>query len=191
VLQHIIPSKTRRKILALFFTDISQTYHLRKISREVDEEINAVARELDILTKAKVVKRERRLNKMMFVLNPQYIFFDEFVRIFLKEGKLVQDLYHNQAKLGKIKFISISNKFALAEKISESEVYILFVGTLVSQEIAQIIKSAEKDYPFEINYTIMSEEEFLFRKKNSDPFLWTFLKAPQIVIFGSESEMRL
>jgi len=190
MLQHFIPSKTRRKILNLFYTDIKKTYHLRQISREVVEEINAVKRELDILESAHIVKKEKRLNKLMYTLNPSHIFFDEFLRLFLKESPLVKDIYDNQIKLGKIKFFTISKKFALKEKISPSEVYILFVGTIVAVEISQIIKKIEKDYPFEINYTIMTEDEFIFRKKNNDPFIWSYLRHPQIVIIGSEEDLR-
>ena len=191
MLEHFIPSKTRRKILSLFYSDITKTYHLRQISREVDEEINAVKRELDILEKAKFVIKEKRVNKVIFTINQKHIFFDDFLRIFFKENQLIKDLLGNQAKLGKVKLLTISKKLTLREKINPSEIYILFVGTVVSQEVNQIIKNNQVFYPYEINYSIMDEEEFLFRKKNNDPFIGSFLKNPQIIIIGSEDYLRI
>ena len=110
MLEHFIPSKTRRKILTLFLNDISKTYHLRQISREVDEEINAVKRELDILDKAKFVFKEKRLNKVLFVVNTKHILFDDFLRIIVKESPLVADFIANDSKLGKLKLFTICKK---------------------------------------------------------------------------------
>ncbi|HLD26338.1 MAG TPA: ArsR family transcriptional regulator, partial [Patescibacteria group bacterium] len=61
MLLHIIPSKTRRKILALFFQNHDKHFHLRKVQREVDEEVNAVKRELDILEKEGILQKEKRV----------------------------------------------------------------------------------------------------------------------------------
>lgn len=189
MLQHIIPSKTRRKILALFFQNLDQKFHLRKVAREINEEINAVKRELDILEKEGLLKKEKRVNKIIFFLNNKYLYYDEFLRIFTKEGNFVQKILKNLPKLGKIKYAALSSKFAKKEKIGETEIYLLLVGIIVAPEIAKIVAEEEKNYGSEINYTLMTEEEFNFRKKNNDPFIWQFLKQPKIMIVGDESEL--
>ena len=56
-------------------------------------------------------------------------------------------------------------------------------------EITTIIKNEEKIFGREINYTVMTEDEFLFRKKNNDPFIWRFLKQPKIMIAGTEEDL--
>ncbi len=76
MLQNIIPSKTRRKVLELFFHHPTETYYLRKIVREIDEEVNAVKRELDILSNEKLLVKERRLNKILYTINRSYLFLD-------------------------------------------------------------------------------------------------------------------
>lgn len=189
MLAHIIPSKTRRKILALFYQNISSTYHLRKVGREVLEEINAVKRELDILEKAGVLQKERRVNKSIYSLNPRFIYYDEFLRIFTKETPFVKLVLKNVSRLGSIKYFVMSMKFIHGIKIEEGEVYLLFVGVLVVPELAKIIAEQEKILNIEINYTVMNEQEFAFRKKNNDPFIWSFLKQPKIVILGKEDTL--
>lgn len=189
MIESIITSKTRRKILSLFYHNIGQSFHLRRVGREVKEEINAVKRELDILTAGKVLTREKRLNKVIYTLNEHYLFFDEFLRIFTKESVFVQALLKNMVRLGKIKFLTLSVKLAKKQKQKAGEVYMLIVGVVVIPEIVAIIAEEEKRLGEEINYTVMTEEEFAFRKKNNDPFIWTFLKQPKIMIVGTEDAL--
>lgn len=189
MLKDIVPSQARRKILALFFQNYGESYHLRRVCREVAQEINAVKRELDILENAKILTKEKRLNKSIYSLNPKYIFFDELLRIFAKELPLSQKIMKEKMRLGKVVFATMSLKLMKKEAIKESEVYLLFVGTVVAAEVQRIIQSVEKDYPFEINYTIMSKTEFEYRKKQNDPFMWTFLREPKVMLIGSESAL--
>jgi hypothetical protein len=189
MLQSIIPSKARRKIMELFFHNPSESHYLRQVVRDVQEEVNAVKRELDILTEGKVLTKEKRLNKVFYTLNKNYIYFDEFLRIFAKTTPLAQLTYKNLSKIGKVKYIALSTKYIKKISIKEDEIYILFVGVIVVPEIVSIITEVEKDFGRDINYTVMTEEEFNFRKKNNDPFIWRFLRAPKIMISGQEDEL--
>lgn len=189
MLKKLIPSKTRLKILQLFFLHPNENYYLRKVVREINEEVNAVKRELDILEGEKVLLKERRLNKVFYTINKSYMFYDEFLRIFSKFDTLSQLIFKNLSKLGKIKFIALSTKYAKRLSIKEDEVYLLVVGIVVVPEIASIVGEVEKEFGREINYTVMPEDEFAFRKKNNDPFVWRFLKQPKIMLVGSEDDL--
>lgn len=189
MLQHIIPSKARRKILELFFHHPTESFYLRRIVRDLQEEVNAVKRELDILEGEKLLTKEKRLNKVFYSLNKNYQLYDEFLRIFTKTSPLALSIYKILSKLGKMKFIALSTKFAKQLPIKEDEIYLLLVGVVVVPEIAEIISEEEKNFGREINYTVMAEEEFIFRKKNNDPFIWRFLKQPKIMLVGNEDEL--
>ncbi|OGK29298.1 hypothetical protein A3D06_01555 [Candidatus Roizmanbacteria bacterium RIFCSPHIGHO2_02_FULL_40_9] len=189
MLHYIIPSKARRDILSLFFNNLDQSFHLRRVSRELDLETNAVKRELDILEKAKVLTKEKRLNKSIYSVDHGYLFYDEFIRIFSKESKIVQSIFRHKMQLGKIDFVTISMKLFKKEKIASSQVYALFVGVIVAPEVQKMMQSLEKEYPFEINYTIMTKEELAFRKKQNDPFIWDFLKQPKVMVIGNEAKL--
>ncbi|MFH0979346.1 MAG: hypothetical protein V1803_00115 [Candidatus Roizmanbacteria bacterium] len=189
MLLHIIPSKARRKILELFFHHTNENYYLRRVVRETEEEVNAVKRELDILAEEKLLLREKRLNKVYYSLNKNYQFYDEFLRIFTKTGFLPTSIYKNLSKIGKIKFIALSIKFSKNLPIKEDEIYLLMVGVIVVAEVEAIIADAEKNFGKPINYTAMTENEFVFRKKNNDPFIWRFLKQPKIMLAGTEDEL--
>jgi hypothetical protein len=188
-LEHIIPSKVRRKILELFFQNIDGNYYLREIVRKVDEEVNAVKRELDILHDGKVLLRERRMNKVFYTLNRNYLLFDEFLRIFTKSSPLADLLIKNMSKLGKIRYIAVSTKYSKRTSIKEDEIYVLFVGIVVVPEVDTIMNAARRTFGWDINYTVMTDDELKFRKKNNDPFIWKFLKQPKIMLVGQEEDL--
>lgn len=189
MLQAIIPSKARREILALFYHNMGESYHLRRVCREVGQEINAVKRELDILEDARVLKKEKRLNKSIYTLNQSYEYFDEFLRIFSKESSLGRALVKNKARFGQVVYCALSLKYLRKLEIKQSEVYLLFVGTVAAQEVQKVLDALAKDFPYEINYTVMTKKEFDFRKKQNDPFMWTFLKEPKVMLVGQESSL--
>ena len=189
MLEHIIPSKTRRKTLELFFHHPHENYYLRRVVRDVDEEVNAVKRELDILENAKVLTKERRLNKVFYRINKSYIYYDEFLRMFSKTTFLATEIYKNISKIGKIKFIVLSIRYIKQQPIKSDEIYLLIVGTVVTPEVSSIVSQAEKTFIQEINFTVMNEDEFNFRKRNNDPFIWRFLKQAKVILIGTEEEL--
>ncbi len=189
MLHHIIPSKVRRKILELFFHNIESNFYLREVVRRIDEEVNAVKRELDILYDGKVLLRERRMNKVFYSLNKSYIFFDEFLRIFTKTSSLSELIIKHLGRLGKIRYIAVSTKYAKKTQIKEDEIYVLFVGIVVVPEVDTIMNTARRDFGWDINYTVMTDDELKFRKKNNDPFIWKFLKQPKVMIVGQEEDL--
>ncbi len=189
MLEHIIPSKARRKILELFFHNPGEIYYLRGVVRKINEEVNAVKRELDILVEEKLLLKEKRLNKVYFTLNKNYVFYEEFLRIFAKTNYLSKLIYDNLSKIGKIKYIALSTKYPKKNEIKDDEIYLLFVGIIVVAEVELIISEAEKNFGRSINYTVMTEDELKFRKKNNDPFIWRFLKQPKIMLVGNEDEL--
>jgi hypothetical protein len=189
MLSYIITSKARRAVLQLFFQSPQDTYYLRDIVRRTDEEVNAIKRELDIMVEGKVLESERRLNKVFFRLNKNYIFYDEFLRIFAKTSRIASLIKEAGPKLGKVKALALSLKYVKKVDIKSDEIYLLGVGTIVLPELSQVISYCEQDFGREINYTVMTEDELAFRKRNNDPFLWKFLRTPKVMLVGHEEEL--
>jgi DNA-binding transcriptional ArsR family regulator len=189
MLHYIIPSKARRKILELFFHNPKENFYLRRIVREVNEEVNAVKRELDILSEAKLLLKEKRLNKVFYSLNKNYIYYEEFLRIFAKSTSLANLVYKNHSKIGKVKFVAMAKSMVKDEPVKKDDVSVVFVGFIVVPEVESLMSEVEKSLGYEVHYTVMTEEEFAFRKRSNDPFIWRFLRQPKIMLVGSEEDM--
>lgn len=189
-LNDIITSKVRIEILELFFSNIKELYHVRGIVREIKEEINAVRRELEKLENAGILKKEPRGNRVYYYLRSDHPFFGDLVSIVAKTKGLGAALIENRAKIGKPSMIMFSGKFARSkDRKSDEEVDILIVGEIVLPELAALIRTEESKRNREINYTVMSREEFDFRKKRRDPFIQGILAGNRVMIIGDEEDL--
>lgn len=188
-LRRIIVSNSRVKLLQILFHRPDEMYYVRQLTRLSGEKINSVRRELKNLASAGVLESEWRANKLFYWVNQKQIFFQELLALALKTKGLGKELIDNKQRLGKIKFVVFSGRFARAKKHDKDEIDILVVGKVVLPELGALIREEEKRRGREINYSVMEENEFRFRKNNRDPFLVKFLLRGRIMIIGDEENM--
>ena len=63
------------------------------------------------------------------------------------------------------------------------------MGEIILPELAALIRAEESKRNKEINYTVMSREEYEFRKKRRDPFLLNILSGSRTMVIGDEEEL--
>lgn len=189
LLKDIIISRVRVKILTLFFSHPNKIFHVRDIVRRTNEEINAVRRELSHLEKRGIVSKERRANRLYYTMRRDYPLYYELLSLVVKTTGLGGDILKNKVKLGKLKYVMISGGFARQIERNKNKVDLLVVGTVVLPELTQLVRAEEERRSTEINYTVMSEEEFMFRKRRRDPFILGVIAQSRIMIIGDEEEL--
>lgn len=189
MLADFITSKSRIQLLNVFLTYPYEMFHVRELVRRTGDEINAVRRELAFLEKRGVLSKEPRANRVYYSINKNYTFYFDLLRIGAKMTGLGAEVIKNRVKLGKIKYAMLSGRFVRRLKKSPEEVDFLIVGTVVLPEIALLVRNEEARLSVEINYTVMSEEEFDFRKKRNDPFIKGILGGSRLMLLGDEESM--
>lgn len=190
MLEDLIISRVRVKMLQLFFYSLGQMYHVREIVRRLDEEINAVRRELTHLEKAGLLEKERRANRLFYMLRRDYPLYFDLLELISKTTGLGGGIIKNKAKLGKIKFALISGRFLRGlPRLASTDIDLLVVGKVVIPELAQLVRAEEVRREKELNYTVMSEEEFAFRKRRKDPFILGILTRSKVMIVGDEEDI--
>ncbi len=186
----IVTSKVRIKLLELFYGNPNELYHVRAVVREVKEEINAVRRELSRLEGAGILKKEQRGNRVYYWVRSDYPMYGDLISLVAKNTGLGLSIISNKSKLGKLNHIMFSGKFArYKDRKKDDEVDILVIGEVVLPELATIIRAEESKRGREINYTVMSRDEFDFRKKRRDPFLLGILAGSRVMIIGDEDTL--
>ncbi len=188
-LQDFMISRVRVGVMELFFSQPNEMFFVREITRQIHEEINAVRRELDRMVEAGILKNEERGNRLYYYLNKNYTFFPELLRMVKKSTGLGQKLAKLKKKLGTIKFIMFSGKFVNVDQSKRSDVDILIVGEVVLPELEALIKEEQEKLGREINYTVLPEDEFEFRKQRRDPFLMEVLYGTRVMVIGNEEEL--
>lgn len=189
MLRDLFISKVRVKLLQAFLGRPQEIFYVRQLVRMLGEEINAIRRELLRMEKSGAVKKEKRGNRLYYWFNQNYILFGDLLSLIHKTIGLGGSIVKNKRKLGQVKFVLLSGRFARGLPTSEGEVDLLLVGKIEMNELAKVVKAEEKILDREINYSVMNSDEFLFRKKRRDPFLLGILASSRILLLGDEEKM--
>lgn len=189
MLEDIIISRVRVKMLTLFLSNPGTMFYVREIVRQTEEEINAVRRELAHLEKAGLLSKEARANRVYYLFRKDYPLYYELLEVITKTTGLGGEILKNKMKLGKLKFVMLSGRFARGLSAKQNSVDLLIVGSVVLPELSQIVRSEETRRKREINYTVMTSEEFDFRKSRRDPFILAVIEGSRIMIVGDEEDL--
>jgi predicted nucleotidyltransferase len=182
-------SKTREKILRLFFADIDEKYYLRELERILDISAGNIRKELLSLEKSSILTRETAGNQVYYSLNKNSPIFDEFKKIVFKtigvEGFLKQVL----ANISQIQVAFIFGSFAREQEDSLSDIDLLIIGTPDEDVLIKEISSAEKELRREINFSIFAPEDVRKFLKNKDVFLEEVIEKSKIFIISDRNEL--
>src|ERR1700759_2563502 len=102
MVEQLFGSKTRVKLLQLFYSNPNRSFFVREITRKIDEQINSVRRELGNLLSIGIIVSENTENKLYYEVNQKYEFYEPLAAIFgggtmtkkvSKEETAVEDEY--------------------------------------------------------------------------------------------------
>lgn len=188
-LSDFIISKVRIKLLQTLLSTPEEMYYIRELTRMIGEEINAVRRELIHMATAGMVKEEKRGNRTYYIFNRGYLFHKELVSMVAKSIGLGKSLLKEHGRLGKIKFIMLSGRFARKMPRLKDMVDLLVIGDVILPQLADLIRENEAKLSREIDYTVMTETELAYRKTHNDPFIQKILEGSRVMILGDEEDL--
>src|SRR5438045_4138338 len=82
MVEQLFGSKTRVKLLQLFYSNPNRSFYVREITRKIDEQINSVRRELANLLSMGLIKSDNNNNRLYYEVNQSYEFYDPLSAIF-------------------------------------------------------------------------------------------------------------
>jgi len=179
MIDQLFGSKTRVKLLQLFYTNPNRSFYVREITRKVDEQINSVRRELSNLLNIGIISSETNNNKLYYEVNQTYEHYSPLSVIFgPKEPGTSGSTTSTTTKsdpespelraLGRVDIAVFTGKFTRDER---SGVDVLLVGDINSSQVSKYISSLEKKEDKELKYVVMTPKEFNYRRKIHDRFL--------------------
>ena len=186
ILNKIITADTRREIIKYFVLNLDKKVHLRKISRIIDKQVNAVSRELYNLVSIGFLKDQANGRKKLFYINKDFLLIDEFTKIVHKTWGLGKMVVQNRKSIGNIDIAIITENFVSNKHKSQYDVDLLLVGEIQVPVTSHLIKEVEIELNREIKYTVMSKEEFDFRRKKRDIFIENILAGDVVILTGKE-----
>lgn len=189
MLQDLMVSKVRAKLLQTFLSQPKEMFYIRQLVRLLKEEINAIRRELQRMEKLGMVKKENRGNRIYYWFNKEYPLYQDLLSLVSKTVGLGGKIVKRKGKLGNVKFALLSGRMVRGLPVKEGGVDLLLVGDVDVQKLSNIVKEEEKELGREVNYSVMNREEFNFRKKRRDPFLLGILSSSKVMLIGDEEAL--
>src|SRR5271163_632218 len=82
MIEQLFGSKTRVKLLQLFYSNPNRSFYVREITRKIDEQINSVRRELANLLSIGIISSDTNNNRLYYEVNQKYEYYPPLVTIF-------------------------------------------------------------------------------------------------------------
>lgn len=173
-LEKLFGSKTRTKLLALFFSDMERSYYVREITRVIGEQINSVRRELLNLDSIGIIKNETYDNKVYYSANVKHPFSHALSELFSSKIDQVRDLDVRQS--GWEEYIRPVRKYLKALVVTnrlpgQDGIDLLIIGNDKTKKLSRWGEVVEKKMGKPLNYVIMSLDDFVYRRSVRDKFL--------------------
>ena len=172
--EKLFGSKTRAKLLKLFFENPEKSFYVREMTRVIDEQINSVRRELLNLESIGIIKNETFDNKVYYSANIKHPYSRPLVDIFLKkidstrEKDVRETTWEEYCRPVKnyLKGLIVTNRLP-----GQDGVDLLIIGNDKTKKLTRWAEVVEKKQGKPINYAIMSVDDFSYRKSVKDRFI--------------------
>ena len=157
MLDALISSKTRIKLLLKFFLNPESSSYLRSLEGEFGESTNSIRIELNRFEDAGMLHSFNDGNRKMFKANIGHPLFKEVRNIVLKHTGIDRIVEHIVERLGDLDRVYLTGD--LAKGINAEIVDLIFVGNPDREYLTNLVSKAEKIAERKIKYVIYSIEE--------------------------------
>lgn len=158
MLESLITSKTRLKLLIKFFVSASNQGHLRGLADEFQESTNAIRKELNQLSEAGYLEKSTDKNKIVYRANTKNSLFkplQKLIHTYLGIDEIVDNILQ---KAGDIQEVSLIRDYAAG--IDSAEIDVLILGENINQAyLLQLAGKVGKKLEKKVNISFVKSKE--------------------------------
>ena len=190
MLDKLISSSARVKVLRLLLLNEERRYYQREIAELAGLPVRAVQREGARLTEIGLLQRVEDGNRVYFQANPACPIFAELKRILLKTVAIELLLSEPLAREGQIEVAFIYGSYAADRETATSDVDLFVIGSISSRQLSAALRPVQTEVQREISCHLVSPEEFQERLSRNDGFLRNVIEGPKVFVIGNEETLR-
>lgn len=189
MLQTLITSKTRAKLLTWFFTRPGERFYGRELERLLKEQSRSVHIELRRLEAAGLLKSQSDGRVRYYVANPDSPIYPEMHNLILKTTGLGDALRAKLRSLGAVEQAFIFGSAAAGNEIAGSDIDLMIVGELNFDELSKVIAKIEREIGRAVNYIVFTREEAQAKLRTKEGFAVNAFTGPKLMLIGSEDDL--
>lgn len=195
MIEQLFGSKTRVKLLQLFYSNPNRSFYVREITRKIDEQINSVRRELSNLLSIGIITSDNTNNKLYYEVNQKFEYYPPLKEIFgggvkkvarKKVGGDGDEVTSNPdlKALGHVDLAVYTGQFTRDESAG---IDILIVGQVNKNAVQKFVDELEKKENKSLRYAVMSVQDFKYRKQIHDRFAVAVMQAKKQVLIDEHN----
>ncbi len=172
MLDTLITSKTRIKLLLKFFLNSNSRSYLRNLETEFGESTNSIRLELNKFEQAGLLSSELEGNRKYFRANTKHPYFSDIHNILLKHIGFDEIIERVINKLGNLDIVYIAGDFA--KGIDTQIIDLIFVGDNINKEyLIRLVEKTESFIKRKIRYLVfgITEVESFLQSQKEDNLL--------------------
>jgi hypothetical protein len=177
MLKRLFTSSTRVKLLTIFLMNPDGEFFIRELTRELNEQINSIRRELDNLKQIGLLKSKEKNRKKFYTVNKNFIFYNELKAIISKGLSNKDEITKKVCSMGEIDVLVLSGLFVN----KDSNIDLLIVGNINKEKLEHYLNT-ELETSRPIRFSIMTSEDFKYRRKCKDKFLTDLLEDQENIV---------
>jgi Fe2+ or Zn2+ uptake regulation protein len=192
--EKLFGSKTRAKLLELFFANVNKTFYVREITRVIEEQINSVRRELTNLESIGVIRNETYDNKVYYAANMRHPYAHAFQEMFGQRGAVtpgrIQQVRRTPSNSWD-EYIKPVAKYLRAMMLmnrapGQDGIDLLIIGDDRTKKLTRWAEVVEQKQGKPLDYVILSRDDFLYRKSVKDRFVMDILEMDPAEVFDPD-----
>jgi len=172
MIETLISSKTRVKLLLKFFFNAKTKAYLRSLESEFGESSNAIRLELNRFEKAGMLSSSMEGNKKIYSANTGHPLFNEIRGLIIKHIELDKIIENVILRLGNLEAAYLVGSFS--KGLDSHLIDLVLVGEIDRDYLVKLIEKIETIIKRKIRYVIYKEEEYKeidWNKQGTEPLL--------------------
>ena len=183
MLAEILESNQKTAVLAFFLLAPERSFSLKELTKRLhisDKVLVNILREFDELSLIQVFRKD---NVELFIINQKHKLLPQIKLSVVKNQKPYEDeLFGAIKKLGEIKGAFLSGVLTAQPQLP---VDILLVGKINLNRLDTFLQNCKKMLGVDLNYSIMTLDEFLLRRDTFDRFLKDMFDYRHLVVLDT------
>jgi len=179
MLESLISSKTRLKMLLKFFVNPDNSAYLRGLAAEFSESTNAVRLELNRFEEAGLLQSEESGNKRIYQANQRHPLFGDIRSIMLKHVGIDRIIENLIERLGHVQRVYVCGD--LAQGTVGNLIDLLIFSNVDRTYLGELVEKAERLLDRKIRYVLYDPDELLEEVHGDGPALliWEAADVPE------------
>ena len=185
MIEQLFGSKTRVKLLQLFYSNPNRSFYVREITRKIDEQINSVRRELANLLSVGIIVSDTTNNRLYYEVNQKFEFYEPLRTIFggkQPTAKAVDVVAPEDADIKAIGNVELAAYLGQFTRDESAGVDVFIVGDINQTKLTKFMSELEAKEGKELRYTAMTMKDLEYRQTIKDRFISNVFAAKKQVL---------